>query len=74
MRVSDYLPTRTFELTVHGIDVARATDLEFAPPEAALVAALDIAGESALELGMGVHVLLALTGREPLPPNCSVVP
>jgi uncharacterized protein (TIGR03083 family) len=74
MRVSDYLPTRTFELTVHGIDVARATDLEFAPPEAALVASLDIAGESALELGMGVHVLLALTGREPLPPNCSVVP
>ena len=74
MRVSDYLPTRTFELTVHGIDVARATGLEFTPPAAALVESLDIAAESALALGMGVDVLLALTGRQPLPPNCSVVP
>jgi uncharacterized protein (TIGR03083 family) len=74
MRVSGYLQTRTFELTVHGIDVARATGLEFAPPPAALVESLDIAAESALALGMGVDVLLALTGRQQLPPNCSVVP
>ena len=74
MRVSAYLPTRTFELTVHCLDIARATGLEFAPPHDALVEALDVAAESALELGMGIDVLLTLTGRQPLPPNCSVVP
>lgn len=74
MRVSDYLPTRTFELTVHCLDIARATGLDFAPPHDALVEALDVAAESALELGMGIDVLLTLTGRQPLPPNCSVVP
>ena len=33
MRVSDYLPTRTFELTVHCLDIARATGLDFVPPD-----------------------------------------
>ena len=27
MRLSDYLPTRTFELVVHGLDIARAAQL-----------------------------------------------
>jgi len=74
MRVSDYLPTRTFELTVHALDLARATGLGFAPPRAALDEALALASASAVELGMGADVLLSLTGRQPLPPNCSVVP
>jgi uncharacterized protein (TIGR03083 family) len=74
MRVSDYLPTRTFELTVHGLDLGRATGLGFAPPRAALAEALALASASAVELGMGADVLLSLTGRQPLPPNCSVVP
>jgi uncharacterized protein (TIGR03083 family) len=74
MRVSDYLPTRTFELTVHSLDLARATGLGFAPPRAALAEALALASASAVELGMGADVLLSLTGRQPLPPNCSVVP
>ncbi len=74
MRVSEYLPTRTFELTVHGLDIARATGLAFTPPHAALVESLDVAAETALALGMGIDVLLTLTGRQPLPPNCSVVP
>lgn len=74
MRVSDYLPTRTFELTVHSLDLARATGLGFAPPRAALAESLALASASAVELGMGADVLLSLTGRQPLPPNCSVVP
>ncbi|HEU5038920.1 MAG TPA: maleylpyruvate isomerase N-terminal domain-containing protein [Nocardioides sp.] len=74
MRVSDYLPTRTFELTVHSLDIARATGLDFTAPSAALAEALALAGESAVELGLGADVLLALTGRQPLPPGCSVVP
>ncbi|CAI9416011.1 maleylpyruvate isomerase N-terminal domain-containing protein [Nocardioides sp. T2.26MG-1] len=74
MRVSDYLPTRTFELTVHSLDIARATGLDFTPPAEALADTLALAGASALRLGLGVDVLLALTGRRPLPPGTSVVP
>ena len=74
MRVSDYLPTRTFELVVHGLDIAAATGIELAPPPAALAEAVGVATQSALELGLGADVLLALTGRRALPEGCSVVP
>jgi uncharacterized protein (TIGR03083 family) len=74
MRVSDYLPTRTFELTVHCLDIAAATGLDFSPPQEALAEALHVATESAVELGLGTDVLLALTGRRLLPEGCSVVP
>lgn len=74
MRVSDYLPTRTFELTVHCLDIAEATGLDFAPPAEALADTLALAGASAMRLGLGVDLLLALTGRRPLPPGTSVVP
>lgn len=74
MRVSAYLPTRTFELTVHCLDIARATGVGFTPPTEALAEALGVAAASAVELGLGTDVLLALTGRQPLPPGCSVVP
>jgi uncharacterized protein (TIGR03083 family) len=74
MRVSAYLPTRTFELTVHSLDVARATGLDHTPPDAALAESLAVAAASAQQQGLGPAVLLALTGREPLPAGCSVVP
>ncbi|MGB0102092.1 MAG: maleylpyruvate isomerase N-terminal domain-containing protein [Nocardioides sp.] len=74
MRVSDYLPTRTFELVVHSLDIATAADLPFTPAPSALAQALDIATVSALQLGFGAEALLALTGRRPLPSGCSVVP
>ncbi|ABL83239.1 conserved hypothetical protein [Nocardioides sp. JS614] len=74
MRVSDYLPTRTFELTVHSLDIAEAAGLEFAPPAEALADTLALATASALRLGHGVDVLLALTGRRPLAAGTSVVP
>ena len=74
MRVSDYLPTRTFELTVHSLDIARATGLDFTPPTEALADTLALASASALRQGLGTEVLLALTGRQPLPEGSSVVP
>ena len=74
MRVSDYLPTRTFELTVHGLDVARAARLDFHPTPTSMAAALAVAAESAVALGLGPQVLLALTGRQPWPDGASVVP
>lgn len=74
MRVSDYLPTRTFELTVHCLDIARTTGLDFTPPAEALADTLALASASALRQGLGVDVILALTGRQPLPDGASVVP
>ena len=74
MRVSDYLPTRTFELTVHALDVAAAIGSTFQPPREALAETLRAAVDGALELGLGTDVVLALTGRRPLPPGASVVP
>ena len=74
MRVSDYLPTRTFELTVHALDIAAALGTTFEPPRDALAETLHIAADSALEQGLGVDVVLALTGRRPLPEGSSVVP
>jgi hypothetical protein len=74
MRVSDYLPTRTFELTVHCLDIARAAGLAFTPPTDTLADTLALASASALRQGLGTDVLLALTGRQPLPEGASVVP
>ena len=74
MRVSDYLPTRTFELTVHTLDIARALGASVTPPQAAVAETLRVAADSALEQGLGVEVVLTLTGREPLPEGRSVVP
>jgi uncharacterized protein (TIGR03083 family) len=74
MRVSDYLPTRTFELTVHALDIATAVGLDHETPPGPLAESVRLAADSAVALGLGEDVLLALTGRRPLPPGASVVP
>jgi uncharacterized protein (TIGR03083 family) len=73
MRVGDYLPTRTFELVVHGFDIAAVTGLpvRFAPP--VLADAVTLAARAAVELGHGSALLAALTGRAPLPSGFSMV-
>jgi uncharacterized protein (TIGR03083 family) len=73
MRVAAYLPTRTFELVVHGGDIARATGLTVAFSPAAMADAATLAARAAVELGHGPAVLAALTGRTTLPPGFSVV-
>ncbi|MGV0852018.1 maleylpyruvate isomerase family mycothiol-dependent enzyme [Mycolicibacterium phlei] len=72
IRLRNYLPTRVFELVVHSTDIARALDLSFTPPADALEEALVLAARIAAD-GQGVPLLMALTGREPLPPSFSVV-
>jgi uncharacterized protein (TIGR03083 family) len=73
MRLVDYLPARAFELTVHGIDLARATGqavprpLTEAAPEAIRLAAQIAEADQRLE------ILLALTGRGRLPEGYSVL-
>lgn len=74
MLLADYLPTRTFELVVHGCDVARAVGLPAPVLSAAVLAeVVELTVGAALRHGDGYAVIAALTGREPLPPGFSVV-
>jgi len=73
MRLAAYLPTRTFELAVHGTDIAAATGLVVAFPPDVLAEAAALAARIAVELGKGPEVLAALTGRSGLPSGFSVV-
>jgi len=73
LRLSTYLPTRVFELAVHGLDVARAVGLDFTLPEDVLTEATVLAARISVRLGSATPVLLALTGRSDLPPGFSVV-
>jgi uncharacterized protein (TIGR03083 family) len=74
MRVRAYLPTRTFELVVHGLDIAAATglDVEFAPD--VLVEATQLAARICAVTGRAALLLTALTGRTALPADFSLVP
>jgi uncharacterized protein (TIGR03083 family) len=65
MRLRDYLPTRTFELVVHGLDIAAAVPVRWTPPPAALSEAVHLASEVALGRGEGALLLRLITGREP---------
>src|SRR4051812_30989880 len=65
MRLHDYLPTRSFELVVHGLDIAAAVPVRWTPPQAALAEAVAVATEVAVRRGEGSLLLRLITGREP---------
>jgi uncharacterized protein (TIGR03083 family) len=75
MRLENYLSTRTFELVVHGLDIAAAVpDVE--PPEFSdqlLSEVARVAATAAVLRGSGIELMLALTGRATLRPGFSVV-
>jgi uncharacterized protein (TIGR03083 family) len=73
MRLSDYLPTRTFELTVHTADLATAWSLPVTPPPAAARQVMHLVSDLAIETDVVGAVLLALTGRRGLPAGFSVL-
>ncbi|NUR06289.1 MAG: mycothiol maleylpyruvate isomerase [Nocardioidaceae bacterium] len=73
MRLRDYLPTRTFELVVHGLDVARATGLRPGFGDDATAEAVTLAARTAVRTGLAEDLLLAVTGRTGLPDGFSVV-
>jgi uncharacterized protein (TIGR03083 family) len=73
MRVAAYLPTRTFELCVHGLDIASATGVPLDLPAPAVEEACALAATTAAQRGLGATVLLAMTGRSDLPQGFSVV-
>ena len=64
MRIQDYLRTRTLEVTVHGLDLARATNVAWTPPETGTETSLLLLTEISLQGGNGNELLLALTGRD----------
>jgi hypothetical protein len=74
MRLLAYLPTRTLELVVHGLDIAAAANLP-GPGygDAVLSEVAEVAAGAAVLQGKGVQLIRALTGRAPLPGGFSVV-
>jgi uncharacterized protein (TIGR03083 family) len=73
IRLHTYLPTRTFELAVHGLDIARAVGISSTLPADVLEDATRLAARIAVAEGHGETVLMALTGRGELPPSFSIV-
>jgi hypothetical protein len=74
MTLLAYLPTRTFELSVHTLDLAAATSVAVPAALAApLRASLHLAADLAAVQGTTADVVLALTGRRPLPPGFTVL-
>jgi uncharacterized protein (TIGR03083 family) len=70
----DYLPTRTFELTVHGLDLARALGVDPPPSlQPSVTASLELAGRLAGTLGQAPELLLLITGRTGLREGISIV-
>lgn len=73
MLLSEYLPSRTFELTVHTCDLFRALNLiENVPPSAAAAAAR-LGADLPVEQGLAAPLLMGITGRTALPADFSVV-
>lgn len=63
MLLSDYLPTRTFELIVHGYDIANVADIAFAPHPDVVADTVALAARIGVALGHGPALVSLLTGR-----------
>lgn len=63
IRLVDHLPTRTGELTVHGLDIAAAAGLKWSPPQAAMTTSLTVLTAIALRSGRATDAPGLLTGR-----------
>jgi uncharacterized protein (TIGR03083 family) len=74
LTLTEYLRTRAIELTVHGIDIARASGLELPSDLAAsCVPALGLCAEAAGARGLAVPLLDAATGRAALPDDYTLL-
>jgi uncharacterized protein (TIGR03083 family) len=74
MYLRSYLPTRTFELVVHGLDIAHAAGFNTpAYSDSLLSAVAAVVAMSAVLQGRGIELIRALTGRTPLPERFSMV-
>ena len=73
MRLRDYLPTRTFELAVHTVDLAAALGSPPDVPASAARQSLELVTELAVPAGLAGPLLRAATGRPGLPAGFSVL-
>lgn len=73
MRLGDYLPTRTFELTAHTCDLALALGQPLQVPQSAARESLTLLGELAVRGEQAATLLLAATGRRGLPEQFSLL-
>ena len=73
MRLSDYLPTRIFELGLHSVDLARAIGVSDALPPEVADSILTLSVDVARRRGDSQALLCALTGRGGLPPGYSII-
>ncbi|MGV8965526.1 MAG: maleylpyruvate isomerase N-terminal domain-containing protein [Cellulomonas sp.] len=73
MRLTAYLPTRTFELVVHTADLLAALGLDAEPPRGPASQSLQIVTDLALAGGHAGPLLLAATGRISLPSGFTVL-
>ena len=73
MRLIDYLPTRTFELIIHTMDLAIAVGVSDEPPKNGLETTTQILGQLAVHQGQAPGLILAATGRHVLPNGFSVL-
>ncbi len=73
MRLIDYLATRVFECTIHTLDLAVAIRADVDLPTPAATVALQLLGDRAQLRGHVIPLLLAATGRRPLPEGLSVL-
>lgn len=73
MRLADYLPTRTFELVVHTLDLAAALGSRGEPPALPAREALRLVADLAVDGGSAATLLHAATGRTLPEPGFSVL-
>ncbi|ASN39982.1 hypothetical protein CGQ24_13800 [Arthrobacter sp. 7749] len=73
MQLCDYLPTRTFELTVHTADLCVALGVIAEVPDSTAAQALAIVSDLAISGGLAGPLLLAATGRASYPAGFSVL-
>ena len=73
IRLIDYLPTRTFELVIHSMDMAKAVGVESDPPGSGMETTIEIMGQLALYRGYASDLILSATGRGRLPEGFSVL-
>ncbi|MEC9013963.1 MAG: maleylpyruvate isomerase N-terminal domain-containing protein [Chloroflexota bacterium] len=66
MRLIDYLPTRTFELIIHTMDLTKALGVESSPPRSGMETTLQMIGQLALNRGYAQDLILSSTGRDGL--------
>ena len=66
MRLIDYLPTRTFELIIHTMDLTKALGVESRPPRSGMETTLLMIGQLALNRGYAQDLILSSTGRDGL--------